>query len=346
MSRRRRRRPRASGRASPSRRRASSRLTPRPPAAAERLGGCADYQSLIPSYLRGELSPARALLLEDHRHECIPCRKALKSARTGEPQVAARAAQVNPRPARHTSFTPVWRWSIAAGLLLCFGLAGLFFVERLDLSGRTLAATVESADGPLYLVSDTESRALRTGEQIQKGERVRTAKDSNAVLRLADGSTVEMRERSEVSVTENMRGVTVRLERGDVIVEAAKQRNGRLYVARPIRSSPSRARSSRSKAARRARAFRSSKAKCRSIMPAKTKRCFPAIRRRPTRVSKPSRSAESRLEPQRRALHATRFGVGEAAAGHQRESRAPRRALHFALPRPRARRHCLLRRAA
>ncbi|HEX8354744.1 MAG TPA: FecR family protein, partial [Pyrinomonadaceae bacterium] len=201
--------------------------------AAERIGGCADYQSLIPSYLRGELSPARALLLEDHGHECIPCRKALKAARTGVPQVAARAAQVSPRPTRRTSPAPVWRWSIAAGLLLCFGLAATFLVERLDLSGRTLAATVESADGHLYRVSETESRALRTGEQIGKGERVRTSKDSNAVLRLADGSLVEMRERSEVSITENRKGVTVKLERGGVAVEAAKQRERHLYVATP-----------------------------------------------------------------------------------------------------------------
>jgi hypothetical protein len=201
--------------------------------AAERIGGCADYQSLIPSYLRGELSPARSLLLEDHGHECIPCRKALKAARTGEPRVSARAAQVDPRLTKRTSPAPVWRWSIAAGLLLCFGLAATFFVERLDLSGRTLAATVESADGPLYRVSETESRALRTGEEIQKGERVRTSKGSNAVLRLADGSLVEMRERSEVSITENAKGVTVKLERGDVAVEAAKQRERHLYVATP-----------------------------------------------------------------------------------------------------------------
>jgi len=84
------------------------------------------------------------------------------------------------------------------------------------------------------VVSDAlESRQLVPGEQLLKGERVRTAKDSTAVLRLADGSMVEMRERSEFSVTENMRGVTIRLDRGDVIVEAAKQHNGRLYVQTP-----------------------------------------------------------------------------------------------------------------
>lgn len=109
----------------------------------------------------------------------------------------------------------------------------MFMYERLDLSGRTLAATVENTDGLVYVVSDELTRPLAVGEELQKGERVRTAKDSNAMLRLADGSTVEMRERSEFSVSENMRGVTIRLDRGDVIVEAAKQHNGRLYVQTP-----------------------------------------------------------------------------------------------------------------
>ena len=49
-------------------------------APADRIGGCADFQSLIPAYLSGELSEARSLLLVDHTHECIPCRKAMKQS--------------------------------------------------------------------------------------------------------------------------------------------------------------------------------------------------------------------------------------------------------------------------
>ncbi|HEX9962354.1 MAG TPA: FecR domain-containing protein [Pyrinomonadaceae bacterium] len=210
---------------------------------AEHIDGCADFQSLIPAYLDGKLSSARTLLLKDHTNECIPCRRALKAQSAGETakttpfyvrQPARRAAR-EPQGAQANRWSSrnVARWSVAAALAVCVGLAGMFMYERLDLSGRTLAATVENANGAVYVVSDAQSRQLAAGEQLQKGERVRTAKDSDAVLRLADGSTVEMRERSEFSVTENMRGVTIRLERGDVIVEAAKQHNGRLYVQTP-----------------------------------------------------------------------------------------------------------------
>ncbi len=207
----------------------------------EHIDGCADFQSLIPAYLDKKLSTARTLLLEDHTNECIPCRRALKKQRTSATapfvvnQPARRPKQEQPRAFMGGfSKANAVGWSAAAVFAVCVCLAGMFAYERLDLSGHTLAATLENADGAVYVVSDAqESRQLTAGEQLKKGERVRTAKDSSAVLRLADGSTVEMRERSEFSVTQNMRGVTVRLERGDVVVEAAKQHGGRLYVQTP-----------------------------------------------------------------------------------------------------------------
>src|SRR4029453_11711591 len=50
--------------------------------AVERIEGCADFQSLIPAYLAGKLSEPRSLLLVDHTHECIPCRKAMKDRKS------------------------------------------------------------------------------------------------------------------------------------------------------------------------------------------------------------------------------------------------------------------------
>src|SRR5262245_3150548 len=52
-----------------------------PPAGA--IAGCAGpsgYQALIPARLEGTLDSARALLLDDHVRECIPCRRALMAA--------------------------------------------------------------------------------------------------------------------------------------------------------------------------------------------------------------------------------------------------------------------------
>src|SRR5262245_24992219 len=84
----------------------------------DRIEGCADFQSLIPAYLAGKLSEARSLLLVDHTHECIPCRKAMNEARSRRTTFAKA-----PVKAKRYSLQPVvLRWGIAAALVIGFGL--------------------------------------------------------------------------------------------------------------------------------------------------------------------------------------------------------------------------------
>ena len=59
-------------------------------AEVEAIRGCDDYQRLIPAFLTGNLTPSRTLLLEDHTRRCVPCRRALNSARSGGSALASR----------------------------------------------------------------------------------------------------------------------------------------------------------------------------------------------------------------------------------------------------------------
>jgi FecR-like protein len=194
--------------------------------AVDRIENCADFQSLIPEFLRGNLSEARTLLLVDHTHECIPCRKAMKEARAfgAAPQKKATA------PRRYSLQPVVLRWGIAAALVIGFGLLALPFIQRYSPFGGELEATVQAAEGQVYQIADTKSVPVSGGEKLQTGERVRTAKDAHAFVRLGDGSMIEMKDRSELSITRNAQGTTIHLDRGSIVVEAAKQRGGHLFV--------------------------------------------------------------------------------------------------------------------
>lgn len=125
-----------------------------------------------------------------------------------------------------------WRtlrpWAIAALLLLGIGTAQIA-MRALWPAGPS--ATVQTVDGQLFRVTDSSQLPVIEGTEILEGEVVRTGRDGGAVVRLADGSLVELAARSEMSIDEGRRGTTIRLERGNVIVEAAEQRDRHLYVA-------------------------------------------------------------------------------------------------------------------
>lgn len=195
-------------------------------AAIEEIRGCEDYQHLMPAYLSNALPAARKLLLEDHTRECLPCRKALTAARQGE--AAVPRAVPSRRPA--TASRPVVKWAIAALLLAGIGAAQLFLWNTLPGSGKT-SAVVKTVDGQLFRVASTSHVPLAVGDEIRRGEALRTGRDHGAVVALDDGSLIELRARSEISLRESRRGTTIELERGSVIVQAAEQRQRHLYVA-------------------------------------------------------------------------------------------------------------------
>jgi len=188
------------------------------------IRSCSDYQGLIPGYLHQELSEARTLLLEDHTRECIPCRRALHAARS---ERLSDAATIEAAPGRRASASSLsYRWAAAAAFLVVSVLAVWQVVTR-EIGGELRIASV---DGTIYQVGPDGPTALTSGAVLTGGERVRTAKGSGAVVELADGSRVELNERSEIRVTERGDDATVNLERGSIIVDASDQGSGHLFV--------------------------------------------------------------------------------------------------------------------
>jgi hypothetical protein len=185
-------------------------------------GACAPFRSQFAAYRDGSLGDARRMLLEDHLSSCVLCRNEYRGERKAE--VVSLSSR---RPAIVRIGLP---WAVAAAAVV---LAVLILPPVLD---RTFApsgarATVASVDGSLYRVSSHGEEVLQAGALLAENESIRTAKGSRAVLRLTDGSRVEVGERSELKLSERFSGKTIHLERGAVMVEAAKQHRGRLEVA-------------------------------------------------------------------------------------------------------------------
>ena len=190
----------------------------------QKLRSCEDFQTLIPAYLDKNLPEARRLLFEDHVHQCVACRHAVDLARHGELQPVW-------QPKLASRGFPVWNWAMGAAAAALVAIAALALVNGFFPGQHAVRGAVQNVDGSLYAVSDEQVRLIPAGYQIRSGDVIRTAKGSNAVVRLLDGSLVEMAERSDLSVSREWRGTTIHLDGGRIMVQAAKQRTGRLYVA-------------------------------------------------------------------------------------------------------------------
>ncbi|HKV76732.1 MAG TPA: FecR domain-containing protein [Candidatus Sulfotelmatobacter sp.] len=188
------------------------------------LRSCEDFQALIPAYLAKELATARAMLFEDHFHSCVACRHAMERARDGARQRVWKLKTNRPR-------VLPWRWAMGAAAVAAVLVVAFAFTKGLLPGQHPVRAEVQTVDGSLYAVNGADMQLIPAGYQIRNGDEIRTAKGSTAVVRLLDGSLVEMGPRADLAVSRQWRGTTVHLQGGQVIVQAAKQHAGRrLYV--------------------------------------------------------------------------------------------------------------------
>ncbi len=176
---------------------------------------CSEFRAQFREYLDGRLSANRRLLIEDHLARCPLCRAHLAEGK-GERNVVS-------MPPRKAAGWPKWgTWAAAAAVVFA-----VLYLERGSIDSLLAPsgprATVASLTGGLYLVP---GEMLKTGSAIGDNAVVRTGPGARAVLRLRDGSLVDVNERTELSVHGAWSGQSIRLQRGDIIVRAAKQQMG------------------------------------------------------------------------------------------------------------------------
>ncbi len=183
------------------------------------LVACAEIRPGFVDYLAGRLPDGRRLLIEDHLSRCPQCRAQIAEQK-GERRVV-------PMPLRRRTLHRRWLgWAAAAALVFVALYLGRDRIDTL-LAPSGPCASVASINGSMYRLPEG---VLQAGDALVQGEIVRTGPGAHAMLRLTDGSLVEVNERSELSVRAAWSGETIHLQRGDIIVQAAKQHRGHLRV--------------------------------------------------------------------------------------------------------------------
>lgn len=195
--------------------------------AMQTIQNCEGVRSLLDGYRAGTLPEPRRLLVESHLHECGACLRLLREGEKGATLdwSAPRVARPAPRHPR------AWGWGVAFATAVL--VTGFFFYRAYWQVPPGVRAEVQSVDGAAYLISDSGDRPVLAGAVLHEGDLLRTAGDARAVVRLADGSVVQMNQRSTLSVGARGKDMTVALNRGAVIVEAAHRTTGHLYVRTP-----------------------------------------------------------------------------------------------------------------
>src|SRR5581483_8222222 len=163
-------------------------------AAVEQIRSCDDVRHLLDAYRKGTLPEARALLVKAHLGDCGAC---LRVFRAGEKAAAVDWSTPSIRNKTRVARRPLgWALAFTFALLACVAFVYRVYWEV----PPGVRAEVQSIDGSAWLISDGRDRKLAPGDALNEGDRLRTSGASHAVLRLSDGSTVEVNERTALEV--------------------------------------------------------------------------------------------------------------------------------------------------
>jgi ferric-dicitrate binding protein FerR (iron transport regulator) len=190
---------------------------------ANAIESCEDMRPLLDAYRSETLQLTRALLVEAHLRECAVCFRRLRSGSGAVNWSAPKVIPVRPK-VRPLAVA----WAMAASLAMAAG--ALFVYQAYWQVPPGVRAEVQSIDGSASLITDSGDRLLSPGALLHEGDVLRTSGASHAVVRLADGSTVEMNERSALGFRARGHNETLDLDRGALIVKAAHRKSGHLYV--------------------------------------------------------------------------------------------------------------------
>ena len=191
------------------------------------IENCVGVQRSLAAYRAGALPESRSLLIQAHLRDCGDCHRAY---------VAGPGKTVLDRSAPQRSRAAAWNarafsWALVPALA---ALLVTFFVYRAFWQVPPgVRAEVASIDGTAYRISGSGDLPLSAGDKLSEGDHLRTSGGAHAVLRLSDGSTVEVDERSVLAVGARGPSMTVSVDDGAVIVQAAKRTSGHLFVKTP-----------------------------------------------------------------------------------------------------------------
>ena len=149
-------------------------------APARSYSRCEDFQTLIPSYLKGSC-PARARFCLRPTRECVPCRK-----RSSKRAPAAVSQALSSGSQRIAALVCVGQVGSRATLIIGLGAISYPWLERLLAQSSCYGTVSAMKRFCLYGFRPATVRHLKPSSSRRAS--AYAAKDAGAVVRLADGS--------------------------------------------------------------------------------------------------------------------------------------------------------------